>query len=487
MGSPDCSSIRLKLPPLAPPGAGPCEGADAILVQVRAGSRSYWEKAEALAPPDAPAAAERELTVRADPAMVYQFRALARNAAGISAPGGASPPTMVNRFHAALLEPPSPVATSSASYVVSWGATATLGACQPDVRWELLYSRVADGEWHRVAHNLAAESVEVPALRCAQGCVFKARVRAVEGFDGYSRNSAPLPTKALPRPRAGAVRLELRLGSTAPPSDRPEERPEGSPSAEGGPAPSDAALARGLATLAGLPAESVSIVERRCGLDGGAITREQGLDDGGVISREREADDGACFVVFDLCLQSADAARAMAAARDLARSLQGRDARGGGAGLAALRGVDLQYGLRLVSQDSDATPRVEPAFSLRAALLAALRSLGGGLARPAPLTPSLTLILILTLALTLALILILTLALTLALPLTPNQAGPALPHGSAGHGRARRDRRAARRPRHSLLRLLLLPPLRRARQVAPPSRQGTPGGGRGGGGGGVAG
>ena len=467
MGSPDCSSIRLKLPPLAPLGAGPCEGADAILVQVRAGSRSYWEKAEALAPPpDAPAAAERELTVRADPAMVYQFRALARNAAGISAPGGASPPTMVNRFHAALLEPPSPVATSSASYVVSWGATATLGACQPDVRWELLYSRVEDGEWHRVAHNLAAESVEVPALRCAQGCVFKARVRAVEGFDGYSRNSAPLPTKALPRPRAGAVRLELRLGSTAPPSDRPEERPEGSPSAEGGPAPSDAALARGLATLAGLPAASVSIVERRCGLDGGAMTREHGRDDGGVISRELEADDGACFVVFDLCLQSADAARAMAAARDLARALQGRDARGGGAGLAALRGVDLQYGLRLVSQDSDATPRVEPAFSLRVALLAALRSLGGGLARPAPLTPSLTLILILTLAL------------TLALPLTPDQAGPALPHGGAGHGRARRDRRHARRPRHSLLRLLLLPPLRRARQVAPPSRQDTPGGGR---------
>ena len=69
------SSIRLKLPPLAPPGAGPCEGADAILVQVRAGSRAYWEKAEALTPPpDAPAAAERELTVRADPAMVYQVK-----------------------------------------------------------------------------------------------------------------------------------------------------------------------------------------------------------------------------------------------------------------------------------------------------------------------------------------------------------------------------------------------------------------------------
>ena len=171
----------------------------------------------------------------------------------------------------------------------------------------MLYSRVAEGEWHRIAHNLAAESVEVPALRCALGCVFKARVRAVEGFDGYSRNSAPLPTKALPRPRAGALRLELRLGSTAPPKDRPEERPEGrpegSPSAEGGSAPSDAALARGLATLAGLPGESVSIVERRCGLDGGAITRERGLDDGGVITREREADDGACFVVFDLWLQ----------------------------------------------------------------------------------------------------------------------------------------------------------------------------------------
>jgi hypothetical protein len=69
------SSIRLKLPPLAPLGAGPCEGADAILVQVKAGSRAYWEKAEALTPPpDAAAAAEREFTVRADPAMVYQVK-----------------------------------------------------------------------------------------------------------------------------------------------------------------------------------------------------------------------------------------------------------------------------------------------------------------------------------------------------------------------------------------------------------------------------
>ena len=43
------------------------------------------------------------------------------------------------------------------------------------MRWELLYSRVADGEWRRIGHNLAAESVELPALRCALGCVFKAR------------------------------------------------------------------------------------------------------------------------------------------------------------------------------------------------------------------------------------------------------------------------------------------------------------------------
>ena len=254
--------------------------------------------------------------------------------------------------------------------------------------WELFYSRVAEGEWHRVAQP-PAESVELPDLRCALGCVFKARVRAVEGFDGYSRNSAPLPTKALPRPRAGAVRLELRLGSTAPPSDRPEERPEGSPSAEDGSAPSDAALARGLATLARLPGESVSIVERRCGLDGGAITREHGRDDGGAISREREADDGACFVVFDLCLQSADTARAMAAARDLVRSLQGATREVVVQGSAALRGIDLQHGLRVVSQDSDATFRVEPAFSLLAALLAALRPWAAG-SEPAPLTPSLT-------------------------------------------------------------------------------------------------
>ena len=329
-----------------------------MIIQMKAGSRAYWEKAEALTSLDAakvePGRAGSVLTVRADPTMVYQFRALARNSAGISAPGAASPPTMVNRFYAALLEPPKPTATSSASYTVSWGAT--LGACQPDVRWDLLYSRVVDDDWHSVADNVATESVELPALRCADGCVFKARARAVEGFSGYSKNSAPLPTKPLPQARAGAIRLEMRLelprsGSSG--ADDPSERSEG-------------AIARGLATLAEvLEKEAVSIVERRCVLD-----------------------DGACFFVFDLAAFG-DTARAMGAARNLARALQGRDTKAGGAA-EALRDVDVQYGLRLISQDSDVTRRIEPSVTLTDRLvsaLAALRSVAGGVTRLASRSP----------------------------------------------------------------------------------------------------
>ena len=331
-----------------------------MLIQMKAGSRAYWEKAEALtslgaATVEPGRAGGSVLTIRADPTMVYQFRALARNSAGISAPGAASPPTMVNRFYAALLEPPKPTATSSASYTVSWGAT--LGACQPDVRWDLLYSRVVDDDWHSIADNVATESVELPALRCADGCVFKARARAVEGFSGYSKNSAPLPTKPLPQARAGAIRLEMRLelprsGSSG--ADDPSER-------------SDGAIARGLATLAEVPEkEAVSIVERRCVLD-----------------------DGACYFVFDLTAFG-DTARALSAARNLARALQGRDTNSKGGAAEALRDVDLQYGLRLISQDSDVTRRIEPSVTLTdrsVSALAALRSVAGGVTRLASRSP----------------------------------------------------------------------------------------------------
>ena len=341
VGSPDCASIRLKLPPLQPSSESSCDDADALLLQVKAGSRAYWEKAEPLTPPEAGGDDPRRgsvLTLRSDPMTVYQFRALARNSAGISTPGSVSPPTMVNRYHAALREPPKPTATSSASYTVSWGAT--LSACQPDVRWDLLYSQVAgEDHWHSIAENVATEFVELPTLRCDEGCVFKAHARAVDGSSEYSNVSAPLPTKPLPRARAGAVRLEMRL-----------EPPASGVSGSDGPsARTDGAIARGLTALTDV---TVSIVERRCMLD-----------------------DGACYFVFDLSLETGplagDTAQAMGAARNLMRALR----EGGNAGGAAeaLRDVDLQYGLRLVSQDSDITQRIEPAISV----LDTLRSAAG--------------------------------------------------------------------------------------------------------------
>lgn len=312
--------MKLKLPPLQQ-GTSSCDAADSLILQVKAGSRAFWEKVEPVAVPDGEVvpALGAVRTVQADPMMVYQFRALARNSAGISAPGDATPPTMVNRFYAALLEPPKPTATSSASYTVSWGAT--LGACQPDVRWDLLFSRVADEEWHSAAENIATESVELPELRCADGCVFKARARGVEGFSGYSKNSAPLSTKPLPRLRAGAIRLEVRLEATSSTSrggaDDPSQRTDG-------------AIARGLSLLAGVPDAAVSIAERRCALEGSV-----------------------CYFVFDLAPPPGEAT---AVARSVAAKLQDRTT-------DALRDADLQYGLRQISQDSDTTTRIDPPVS----------------------------------------------------------------------------------------------------------------------------
>ena len=272
------------------------------------------------------------MTVRAiDPMTVYQFRLLARNGAGISGPGEATAPMMANRFYSTLLEPPRPTATSSASFTVAWGGTQS--ACQPGLRWDLLYARVADEEWHVVESDLAAETVEVPALRCAEGCAFKARPRGVDGFVAYSHNSPPLATASLPRAPSGVLRLEIRLD----------------PAPDGATARATSAIVRALALLADVPEADVSVVERR------------------------ETLDGASYVVFDLSL-SPSAPAPVAVARDLAKQLYERPTRGAAGRIAdALRDTDLSYGLKMISDDSDEPEQIEPAVSLLVVLWTSLR------------------------------------------------------------------------------------------------------------------
>ena len=349
VGSPDCASLRLKFPPLQPVGVDSCGAADALILQAKIGARTTWETVAATsstgsssssssslrleaAPGDGAATQPTVMTVLAiDPMTVYQFRLLARNGAGISAPGEATAPMMANRFYSTLLEPPRPTATSSASFTVAWGGTQS--ACQPGLRWDLLYARVADEEWHVVGSDLAAETVEVPALRCAEGCAFKARPRGVDGFVAYSHNSAPLATASLPRAPSGVLRLEIRLD----------------PAPDGATARATSAIVRALALLADVPETDVSVAERR------------------------EMLDGASYVVFDLSL-SPSAPAPMAVARDLAKQIYERPTRGAAGRIAdALRDTDLRYGLKMISDDRDEPEQIEPAVSLLVVLWTSLR------------------------------------------------------------------------------------------------------------------
>jgi hypothetical protein len=238
----DCTSVELRLPALRPG----CGGDERLIVEMSDGGP--WL-------PAVEGVKDRTTTISSlDPYVAYRFRARAANAIGTSAPGQESSPVLTDAVGAKVGEAPTVMATSSASFSVSWSNS----PCRPQLMWEILYA-VHDGgtagslEWQTVAKGVTGSTFEVQSLRCPSGCVFRVRPLEFKGMgDQYSKPSALVRTKPLPRAPNGAMRIELKLAEQL-----PAERAGGLSSH----------IATDLATALGVAKSRVDVVEvRRQGL-----------------------------------------------------------------------------------------------------------------------------------------------------------------------------------------------------------------------------
>merc|ERR1711965_287910 len=142
----------------------------------------------------------KTVTVTAlDPYVAYRFRAIAANAAGVSAAGPESGPILTDAENTKVSEAPTATATSSASMSISWPSS----PCRPQLTFEVLYARHDGGggaalQWQTLAKSVSGSSYEVQSLRCPTGCVFRVRPLELRGLsDTYSRPSAVVRTKTL--------------------------------------------------------------------------------------------------------------------------------------------------------------------------------------------------------------------------------------------------------------------------------------------------
>jgi len=233
----DCAALELKLPTLRPG----CAGDEKLTIEMSDGGP--W------LPAVENVKAKTATVSSLDPYVAYRFRAIASNAAGVSAAGAESGPILTDAERTKVGEPPTVTATSSASIMVTWPSS----PCRPQLTFEVLYARHDGGgnsalQWQSLA-KMSGSSFEAQALRCPTGCVFRIRPIELRGMgDAYSRPSAVVRTKTLPRAPAGAKRLELKLTAKAP-QDR-----------EGG---LQAHLAADLATALEVPKSRIDIVEVR--------------------------------------------------------------------------------------------------------------------------------------------------------------------------------------------------------------------------------
>ena len=203
----DCSAIELKLPPLRPG----CGGDEKLTVEMSDGG--------AWLPAVEDVKAKTATVPSLDPYIAYRFRVTASNAAGVSSPGPESAPILTDAEGTEVGKPPTATATSSASISVSWPSS----PCRPQLTYEVLYAKHDGGgaaslDWQTLAKSVSGSSYEVQSLRCPTGCVFRTRPLEVRGLaDAYSRPSAVVRTKTLPRAPTGAVRVELKLSEELPP------------------------------------------------------------------------------------------------------------------------------------------------------------------------------------------------------------------------------------------------------------------------------
>ena len=263
-----CGSLLLELPALR----GGCAGDGWLeLQQARVGeagevgSISEWRTVlphvtssrVRLVPPQLPAHA------------VAAYRVLAHNDIGASGAGPASAPLLPAHLLAAAVLPPRAQPTSSASVMISAGATGDGGvACAHGV-YEVLMRRVAEGgregasfeadegasaSWSTLLQTGAAGAplpLEVGGVRCAAParCAFRVRALNLSGV-GYSPSSALVSMPAAPAP-VGAGETLTAASPPAQTISRLElfvDPPLAPPHAESG-----AAFCAGFAAAVGVP------------------------------------------------------------------------------------------------------------------------------------------------------------------------------------------------------------------------------------------
>jgi hypothetical protein len=210
-------------PTLDPSSTGACDGIDLLLPALRPGcagdtnlrvlvsSGGEWRTA-------ADGAVHRRLRLNGlDAYAAHRFRLVAVNAAGESAVGRPSAAMLTDGAHGGLLTAPEVIATSSASFRVSWAAS----PCRPQLVWEVVYAHRAGGQrasgdahtWRTAAGGVAGGSVELHDLRCPRGCAFRVRPAALQGWDQWSEPSAEVHSPELPPIPVGGVRVELELSA----------------------------------------------------------------------------------------------------------------------------------------------------------------------------------------------------------------------------------------------------------------------------------
>ena len=202
----DCTSIELKLPALR----SGCGGDEWLTIEMSDGG--------AWLPAVEGAKGKTAVVSSLDPYVAYRFRVSAANTAGVSPVGAEGNPAITDADHSKIGEPPTVVPTSSASITVSWASS----PCRPQLTWEVLYAH-HDGaaasslKWQTLAKSVTGSTFEVQSLRCPSGCVFRVRPLELRGLaDEYSKPSALVRTKTLPRSPSGAKRIEMRLTSEVP-------------------------------------------------------------------------------------------------------------------------------------------------------------------------------------------------------------------------------------------------------------------------------
>ena len=210
LDSPDCHSITLSLPKLRPG----CRGDAFLSVHRReAGDDAAgWSKS-------IERSAQGTVTVRdLEPYSAYEFRVVAHNDDGES-PASVSSGLLLTDVFSRVGVAPSVVATSSASFALSW--TDLAGACRPSLRYQILYTRdpktadpktAGEVEWLQLATDVQGGSYEAFPLRCEPpGCAFRVIPLGQPGLEQLAPRSLLHPSLRLKNPPAGAVRLELRL------------------------------------------------------------------------------------------------------------------------------------------------------------------------------------------------------------------------------------------------------------------------------------